>query len=271
MLTRTDLRGYEGDLSAVLPATVRAPIPRSPTRSARSSTRCASGATRRSASSRSGSTAAILLELRVPHEELAARARAARSRSARRARVRVRPDPRLPRVAARGRARSTSGTGVHVRELVVPVDRAGLYVPGGRAPLPVDGADDRDPGARSPACREIVLCVPPDSATGNAARRHLAAAALAGVDEVYRVGGAQAIAAMAYGTESIRAGRRRSSARATATSRRRSAQVQGVVGIESLAGRVGARGVADDTDESRVGRRRPARAGRARSRRRSRS
>jgi histidinol dehydrogenase len=88
--------------------------------------------------------------------------------------------------------------------------------------------------ARIAGVREVVLCVPPDSSTGNPPDATLAAAALAGVDEVYRVGGAQAIAAMAYGTESIRAvdvivgpGNRY-----VAAAKR---EVQGVVGIESLA------------------------------------
>jgi histidinol dehydrogenase len=58
--------------------------------------------------------------------------------------------------------------------------------------------------ARVAGVGEIVLCVPPDRATGAIAPSTLAAAAIAGVDEVYAIGGAQAIAAMAFGTESIR-------------------------------------------------------------------
>src|SRR5437588_556902 len=61
-----------------------------------------------------------------------------------------------------------------------------------------------DVPARVAGVPELVLCVPPN-AEGNVAPEVLAAAALAGVDEVYRIGGAQAIGAMAYGTESIRA------------------------------------------------------------------
>ena len=68
---------------------------------------------------------------------------------------------------------------------------------------------------------ERVLCVPP-AADGSIAAVTLAAAFLTGVEEVYRVGGAQAIAAMAYGTESIARGRRHRRARATRTSTRRS-------------------------------------------------
>jgi histidinol dehydrogenase len=92
--------------------------------------------------------------------------------------------------------------GVRVRELRVPVDRAGLYVPGGRAQYPSTVLMTAIP-ARVAGVPEVVLCVPP-GADGSVATSTLAAAALAGVDEVYRIGGAQAVAAMAYGTESIR-------------------------------------------------------------------
>jgi histidinol dehydrogenase len=92
--------------------------------------------------------------------------------------------------------------GVVVRELMVPVDRAGLYVPGGRAVYPSTVLMTALP-ARVAGVPDLVLCVPPGP-DGRVPVPTLAAAALAGVDEVYRVGGAQAIAAMAYGTESIR-------------------------------------------------------------------
>ena len=92
--------------------------------------------------------------------------------------------------------------GVVVRELPRPVDRAGCYVPGGQAPLLSTVLMTAVP-ARVAGVGEIVLCTPPRP-DGTVAPEILAAAALAGVDEVYRVGGAQAIAAMAYGTESIR-------------------------------------------------------------------
>lgn len=92
--------------------------------------------------------------------------------------------------------------GVVVRERMVPVDRAGLYVPGGRAVYPSTVLMTALP-ARVAGVPELVLCVPP-GADGRVPAPTLAAAALAGVDEVHRVGGAQAIAAMAYGTESIR-------------------------------------------------------------------
>jgi len=93
--------------------------------------------------------------------------------------------------------------GIVVGELVRPVDRAGCYVPGGQAPLLSTVLMTAVP-ARVAGVPEVILCSPPDR-HGRVAPEILAAAALAGVDEVYRVGGAQAVAAMAYGTESIRA------------------------------------------------------------------
>src|SRR5690606_11604202 len=82
-----------------------------------------------------------------------------------------------------------------------PVDRAGLYVPGGRAVYPSTVLMTAIP-ARVAGVPQVVLCVPP-AADGRVPDATLAAAAIAGVDEVYAVGGAQAIAAMAYGTETI--------------------------------------------------------------------
>ncbi|MGH9090468.1 MAG: histidinol dehydrogenase [Acidimicrobiales bacterium] len=93
-------------------------------------------------------------------------------------------------------------SGVRVRHLVRPVDRAGCYAPGGRARYPSTVLMCAAP-ARVAGVGELVLCVPP-APDGRVDDATLAAAAIAGVDEVYRVGGAQAIAAMAYGTESVR-------------------------------------------------------------------
>jgi histidinol dehydrogenase len=99
--------------------------------------------------------------------------------------------------------RRTERDGLVLRELHRPVDRAGIYVPGGQAPLISTVLMTAIP-ARVAGVGEVVVCTPPDR-HGQVAPELLAAAALAGVDEVYRVGGAQAVAAMAYGTESIRA------------------------------------------------------------------
>ena len=92
--------------------------------------------------------------------------------------------------------------GLTIRAWQRPVDRAGLYVPGGRAEYPSTVLMTAVP-ARVAGVPEIVLCVPPDRARGGIAPSVLAAARLAGVDHVFAVGGAQAIAAMAYGTGSI--------------------------------------------------------------------
>lgn len=93
--------------------------------------------------------------------------------------------------------------GIVVRGRQQAVDRAGCYVPGGRGSYPSSVLMTVIP-ARVAGVNEIVLCVPPDRTTGKIADITLAAAAIAGVDEVYAVGGAQAIAAMAYGTQTIR-------------------------------------------------------------------
>ncbi|MEA2704019.1 MAG: histidinol dehydrogenase [Actinomycetota bacterium] len=91
--------------------------------------------------------------------------------------------------------------GVVVRELRRAVDRAGVYVPGGRAGYPSTVLMTAVP-ARVAGVPEVALCVPPGP-DGRVFTPTLAAAALAGVEEVYRIGGAQAVAALAYGTDSL--------------------------------------------------------------------
>ncbi|HLZ94432.1 MAG TPA: histidinol dehydrogenase [Candidatus Dormibacteraeota bacterium] len=95
---------------------------------------------------------------------------------------------------------ATSGS-PGLKLLTRPVRRAGVYAPGGRAAYPSTVLMTVIP-ARIAGVREVVLCTPP-RADGTVPTAILAAADIAGVDEVYRVGGAQAIAAMAYGTSSI--------------------------------------------------------------------
>ena len=87
-------------------------------------------------------------------------------------------------------------------QLIRPVDSVGVYVPGGTAPLPSSLLMSVIP-AQVAGVQEIIVCTPPGSGAGDIHPAILAAAAIAGVDKVYRVGGAQAIAAMAYGTETI--------------------------------------------------------------------
>lgn len=91
--------------------------------------------------------------------------------------------------------------GVRCRQRAVPIERVGLYVPGGSAPLFSTVLMLAVPAAIA-GCRHVVLCTPPDK-SGRVNDVILFAARLCGVTHIYKVGGAQAIAAMAYGTESI--------------------------------------------------------------------
>jgi histidinol dehydrogenase len=139
-------------------------------------------------------------ELRVPPAEVAAAldripAELRRALEAARAnieayhRTQLHPEP------------SHQSGGLRVRELRRPVERAGLYVPGGRAPLASTVLMTAVP-ARVAGVATLAAVTPPGPA-GEVHPAVLAAAAVAGVDEVYRVGGAQAVAALAYGTASI--------------------------------------------------------------------
>lgn len=91
--------------------------------------------------------------------------------------------------------------GVVMGQKIIPVDRAGLYVPGGTAAYPSTVLMDAIP-AKIAGVKEVVMVTPP-SADGKVNPVILAAAKVAGVDKIFKVGGAQAIAALAYGTESI--------------------------------------------------------------------
>ena len=91
--------------------------------------------------------------------------------------------------------------GVVVGQKVIPVDRAGLYVPGGTAAYPSTVLMDAIP-AKIAGCKRVVMVTPPDS-NGSVNPHILAAAYVAGVDEIYKIGGAGAIAALAYGTETV--------------------------------------------------------------------
>lgn len=91
--------------------------------------------------------------------------------------------------------------GVVIGQKIIPVDRAGLYVPGGTAAYPSTVLMDAIP-AKIAGCREVVMVSPPNK-EGKINPVILAAARVAGIDRIFKVGGAQAIAALAYGTESI--------------------------------------------------------------------
>lgn len=91
--------------------------------------------------------------------------------------------------------------GVKCVQRPAPIEKVGLYVPGGSAPLFSTVLMLALP-AKIAGCKEIVLCTPPNK-EGTIAPAILYAAKLCGVDRVFKTGGAQAIAAMAYGTQSI--------------------------------------------------------------------
>ena len=128
--------------------------------------------------------------------------------------------------------RFTDALGVELGWRWRPIDAVGLYVPGGAASYPSSVLMNAVP-AKVAGCRRLAMVMPaPDGQTNPLA---LAAARIAGVDEIYRVGGAQAIAALAYGTETIApvdkiAGP--GNAYVAAAKRR----VFGVVGIDMIAG-----------------------------------
>ncbi len=91
--------------------------------------------------------------------------------------------------------------GVIVGQKITPIEKVGLYVPGGTAAYPSTVLMNAIP-AKIAGCKEIVIVTPP-SKTGSVNENVLVAAKIAGVDKIFKVGGAQAIAALAYGTESI--------------------------------------------------------------------
>ena len=91
--------------------------------------------------------------------------------------------------------------GVVCWQKAIPIERVGLYIPGGTAPLFSTVLMLATP-AKIAGCKHIIMCTPPNK-TGHVNPAILAAASIAGIDHVYKAGGVQAIAAMAYGTESV--------------------------------------------------------------------
>jgi histidinol dehydrogenase len=132
----------------------------------------------------------------------------------------------------------TNELGGTLGQIIRPIQRVGLYVPGGTAPLPSTVLMSAIP-ARVAGVKEIVVVTPPNRSIENTelpvSPMILAACAIAGVDEVYLLGGAQAIAALAYGTETIRfVDKIFGPGNLFVTLAKR--QVYGVVGIDGLAG-----------------------------------
>ena len=91
--------------------------------------------------------------------------------------------------------------GVVLGQKITPIEKVGLYVPNGTAPYPSTVLMDAIP-AKIAGCAELVMVTPP-SKDGKVNPSILAAARVAGIDRVFKVGGAQAVAALAYGTESV--------------------------------------------------------------------
>ncbi len=91
--------------------------------------------------------------------------------------------------------------GIVIGQKVIPIEKVGLYVPGGTAAYPSTVLMDSIP-AKIAGCKEIVMVTPPN-AEGKVNPVILAAAKIAGVDRIFKIGGAQAVAALAYGTESV--------------------------------------------------------------------
>jgi histidinol dehydrogenase/sulfopropanediol 3-dehydrogenase len=132
--------------------------------------------------------------------------------------------------------------GLHLGHRVIPIDRVGAYVPGGRYPLLSAPIMTLVP-ARVAGCASIVACLPPTANTAMIAISHLS-----GADRIFRVGGAQAIAAMAYGTASIPAvDKIVGPGNAYVNEAKR--QVFGPVGIDQLAGPSEIFVVADETGD----------------------
>lgn len=128
---------------------------------------------------------------------------------------------------------------------VTPLNRVGIYVPGGSAPLPSSLLMCAIP-AQVAGVKEIVVCTPPGKPNGDVPPVILAAAHICGIERVHRVGGAQAIAAMAFGAESVpRVDKIVGPGNLFVTLAKR--QVFGLVGLDGLAGPTETVVIADET------------------------
>ncbi|MEO5838405.1 MAG: histidinol dehydrogenase [Acidimicrobiales bacterium] len=199
MLNRLDLRGVTGDLRRILPRPeVDGDGPVAAVREIIDAVRAGGDAALRELTQRFDGC--DLPTARVDPAALAA-ALGSIDDDLRNALVVAHDNIRRYHETQRDEPRHFRNNGMTIDGWMAPVERAGLYVPGGRAIYPSTVLMTAVP-ARVAGVREIVLCVPP-AADGSVPPTTLAAAAIAGVDEVYAVGGAQAIAAMAYGTDTI--------------------------------------------------------------------
>jgi histidinol dehydrogenase len=139
----------------------------------------------------------------------------------------------------------TTALGGRLGQKVTPLRRVGVYVPGGTAPLPSSLLMSVIP-AQVAGVREIVVATPPQRETGQIADVILAAAHICGVDTIYQMGGAQAIGALAFGTESVaRVDKIVGPGGLFVTLAKR--QVYGMVGIDGLYGPTETAVIADDS------------------------
>lgn len=144
----------------------------------------------------------ILSELRVSSEEMAEAGQAV-SEELKAAIQRAKANIERFHTAQRFQGVEVETTqGVRCWQKAMPIEKVGLYIPGGTAPLFSTVLMLAVP-AHIAGCREIVLCTPPDKTMGRVHPAVLYAAQIAGVNKIFKAGGIQAIAAMAYGTESI--------------------------------------------------------------------
>jgi sulfopropanediol 3-dehydrogenase len=135
--------------------------------------------------------------------------------------------------------------GVHLGHRIIPIERIGAYVPGGRYPILSAPLMTIVP-AKVAGCDEVIACLPP-----NAHHAMIAGCHLAGADRIFRIGGAQAIAAMAFGTETIPpVDKIVGPGNAYVNEAKR--QVFGQVGIDQLAGPSEIFIVADGTADPRI-------------------
>jgi histidinol dehydrogenase len=139
----------------------------------------------------------------------------------------------------------TNTLGGTVGQYMRPIRRVGVYVPAGSAPLPSSVLMSVIP-AQAAGVPQLALVAPPQRAAGKVAPIILAAATLLGIEEMYAVGGAQAIAALAYGTQSIPAVDKIVGPGNLFVSLAKR-QLYGVVGIDSYAGPTETMVIADDS------------------------
>jgi histidinol dehydrogenase len=142
--------------------------------------------------------------------------------------------------------------GVRMGQWYRAIERVGVYVPGGKAAYPSTVIMTVVP-AQVAGVGEVVLCVPPTGDGGVPDRTVLATAALLGVDHVFRIGGAQAVAAMAYGTDTVPAcDKIVGPGNVYVALAKAQVQAEGVCGIDSIAGPTEIAIVADRTADPRI-------------------